>query len=205
LPAPGSNAAQTINFPTLSNTAVGRSQKLLATASSGMQVTYLSLTPDICYLLYPATGAHIQSVSKLPENGPWTCTIRATQAGDDRYVPANSVERTFNYEKASMVLVVENGTALTGAGPHAIITRVRFADSSFMSGLLSLGHTLTVQNLTPTICRVDSHGLWDRTNGIVNRTYLAGLLSGTCSLRFDFAGTADRAATSLTWNARISR
>jgi hypothetical protein len=104
-----------------------------------------------------------------------------------------------------MVLQVENSSSLTGAGPFSIITRVRLVDNDAMSGLTSLGHLLTAQSLTPNICRIDSHGLWDRTNGIVNRTSVTVLATGTCSLKFDFAGTKDRSPATLTWNATTRR
>ena len=200
-----SNTAQTITFPALVDRPLGRSQPLLATATSGLQITYTSITPTICYILYPSNGPVVQTVANLAEGIDATCTVRASQPGDDRYAPASSVDRTFKYVKAPMVLVVENAPTLNGAGPHAIITRVRLVDDVAMSGLTSLGHVLTAQSLTANICRIDSHGTWDRTNGIVNRTYVTVLASGTCSLKFDFAGTKDRAPATLTWNATVRR
>jgi hypothetical protein len=204
IPAPGSNTAQTITFPELFERSVGRSQPLLAQSSSGLQVTYMSMTPAVCLVLYPSSGPAVQTIAGVAEASEWTCTIRASQAGDDRYAPAVSVDRTFKYVKAPMVLQVENGTSLVGSGPHAIITRVRLVDNVAMSGLTSLGHLLTAQSLTPNVCKIDSHGLWDRTAGIVNRTYVTALLNGTCSLKFDFAGTKDRSPATLTWNATVS-
>jgi hypothetical protein len=205
IPAPGSNTPQTIDFPALAQRDVGRSQPLLAKASSGLQVTYLSLTPAVCLILYPSSGPSVQTIAGVADASEWTCTIRASQAGDDRYAPAVPVDRTFKYVKAAMVLQVENGTNLVGAGPHAIITRVRLVDNVAMSGLTSLGHLLTAQSLTPTVCKIDSHGLWDRTAGIVNRTNVTVLGSGSCSLKFDFAGTKDRSPATLTWNATTRR
>jgi hypothetical protein len=203
-PAPGSNIAQTIDFPALVQKDVGRSQPLLAKASSGLQITYLSMTPAVCLILYPSSGPSVQTVAGVADASEWTCTVRAIQTGDDRYATAVPVERTFKYVKAAMVLQVENSTNLFGAGPHAIITRVRLVDNVAMSGLTSLGHLLTAQSLTPSVCKIDSHGTWDRTAGIVNRTYVSGLANGTCSLKFDFAGTRDRAPATLTWRATVS-
>jgi len=124
-----------------------------------------------------------------------------TQAGDAKFSPAASVDQSFKYFKAPMVLQVENSSNLSGSGPHAIITRVRMVDNAAMSGLTSLGYLLNVTNLSPSICRIDSHGTWDKTGGIVNRTYLTALANGRCSLKFDFPGTKDLAPVSLTWNA----
>ena len=205
-PAPGSSAPQSIDFPNLVDWAPSRAQDLKAKASSGLPITYVSLTPDICWIIYPSIGPVVQRQpsAQLPDAPSWTCTVRASQPGDDRYAAAASVERSFKFLKAPMQLVVENPTTLTGVGPHAIITRVRLVDDTSMGGLTSLGHLLTAQSLTPTVCRIDQHELWDRTGGIVNRTFVTPLLNGTCSLKFDFAGTKDRAPATLTWNATIS-
>jgi hypothetical protein len=103
-----------------------------------------------------------------------------------------------------MVLQVENGTNLIGAGPHAIITRVRLVDNAAMSGLTSLGHLLAAQVLTPSVCKINSHDTWSRSGGIVNRTYVTATANGVCTLKFDFAGTRDRAPATLTWSGNVS-
>jgi len=118
--------------------------------------------------------------------------------------PASPVDRSFKYSKAPMVLQVESAPSFAGVGPHAVITRVRLVDNVAMSGLMSLGHLLRAASLTPSICAIQSHGTWDRTGGIVNRTYVTGISAGTCSLKFDFDGTKDRAPATLTWNAALA-
>ena len=75
------------------------------------------------------------------------------------------------------------------------------ADSTLMTGISSLGHLLTVQSLTPSVCRVDSNALVSLSRGTFNRIMVTELASGTCSLKFDFVGTDDRAPATLTWNA----
>lgn len=139
-----------------------------------------------------------------PAASEWTCTIRATQAGDDRYAPAVAVERSFKYVKNPMVLQVQSGSTLSGTTSQAITTAVRLADSTLMTGISSLGHLLTVQSLTFTVCRVDSNALVSLSGGTFNRTMVTVLASGTCSLKFDFVGTDDRAPATLTWNAAAS-
>lgn len=204
IPAPGSNTSQTIDFPALVDRSLGRSQPLLARATSGLQISYLSLTPSVCFVLYPSSGPAVQTTIGIADGIDLTCTIRASQAGDDRYAPAVAVDRSFKYTKAPMMLQVENAPTLNGVGPHAVITRVRLVDNVAMSGLTSLGHLLTAQSLTPAVCTIQSHGTWDRSGGIVNRTYVVGLVNGTCSLKFDFEGTKDRAPATLTWNATVA-
>ena len=203
-PAPGSNTTQTIDFPALIDWEKAQAQPLAAKASSGLQITYLSLTPEICWVLYPASGPVVQRQGKVPDAPFWTCTIRALQTGDDRYVAAQPVERSFKFLKASMVIAVTTPSSLVGAGPHQVISTLAYVDKTNMSGLTSLGSLLTVVSLTPAVCKVNSNELWDRTGGIVNRTYVAGLDNGTCSLKFDFAGSTDRQPATLTWNGTVS-
>jgi len=140
----------------------------------------------------------------LPDAPFWTCTIRATQAGDARFDAAAPVDRTFNFLKARTVIRVTSESNLVGAGPHSVLSTFGFVDSSMMSGLTSLAQLLTVSSLTPTTCRVNSNALWDRSGGVINRTLVAGLANGACTLKFDFPGSADRHPTSLTWNGIVS-
>jgi hypothetical protein len=205
-PAPGSNASQNIDFPALIDWDKPGAQALGARATSGLPVTYMSLTPDVCSIIIPSTGAVAQRLPRLPDATSWTCTIRATQAGDDRYAPATSVDRTFRFVKAPMILTSQGPSSLRGKGPHQIITTVALVDRTAMSGLASLGHLLTATSLTPTICTVANHGTWDRGRGqgIVNRTFVNGLANGECQIRFDFAGTLDRAPATTTWRGVLS-
>jgi len=128
------------------------------------------------------------------------CTIEATQPGDDRYVAAPAVRVSFNYSKAPMkITAVTAPTSLNGAGPYTFLTSVLHTETEMNSGLSSLGHLLDVTSNSPTICRVNSNVTDDRPGGIFNKTVVTALDNGTCSLRFFFAGTTTRAATTLTW------
>jgi len=95
---------------------------------------------------------------------------------------------------------------LRGKGPHQVITAVALVDRAAMSGLASLGHLFTATSLTPAICTIATHGTWDRGRGqgIVNRTFVNGLANGECQIRFDFAGTIDRAPATTTWRGILS-
>jgi hypothetical protein len=95
-------------------------------------------------------------------------------------------------------------SAMPGAGPYIFVTNVLYVDTPMNSGLASLGNLLTVTSLTPTICRVDSNVLWDRTGGIVNKTQVTALDNGTCQLSFYFPGTTTRAATTLAWSKTVT-
>jgi hypothetical protein len=197
-PGVGSNAPQFITFPAIANRSYGKSAQLPAVASSKLPIKYVSLTPSVCFIIEQlANGPAVQSA---PATGAdrVTCTVEAQQAGDDRYAAATPVRTSFFYEKAPMQLVTATAPAtLNGPGAHVFVTNVRYVEAAMNSGLASLGHMLTVTTTTPTVCRVDSNELWDRTGGIVNRTTVRALTKGTCSLTFYFPGTTQRAPSTL--------
>jgi hypothetical protein len=84
-------ASQTISFPALSNVYFGSAPvPLAATASSGLAVSYSSLTPSVCTV----SGTN----ATLLGNG--TCTIQAAQAGNANYSAATSVSQSFTVSPA---------------------------------------------------------------------------------------------------------
>lgn len=84
-------ASQSITFTQLQNKSFGDADiSLVATASSGILVSYTSQTPHVCTL----TGSTLRSV------GVGTCTVQATQAGDVNFTPAPSVEQSFTISSA---------------------------------------------------------------------------------------------------------
>ena len=201
----GSNTPQTITFPAVADRSYNKSAPLRAVATSKLPVKYTSLTPDVCFIIEQlADGPSVQS---SPATGAdrVVCSIEATQSGDDRYVAAPAVRISFNYSKAPMkITAVTAPTTLNGAGPYTFITSVLHTETDMNSGLTSLGHILDVTSNSPTICRVDSNVKYDQPGGIFNKTQVTALSAGTCSLRFYFAGTTSRAATSLIWSKGVT-
>jgi hypothetical protein len=76
---------QSITFPTPTDGYVGNSVTLMATASSGLSVTYASNTLDICTVT--DDRAALIAVG--------ACTLVASQAGDETYAAADDVAVTF--------------------------------------------------------------------------------------------------------------
>jgi uncharacterized protein (TIGR03437 family) len=88
---PGS---QTIAFAALSNIALGAPPfPLMATAASGLLVTFTSLTPAVCTIF--------GEVVTLIATG--TCTITASQAGNANYIAAASVTQSFMVNPAQTI------------------------------------------------------------------------------------------------------
>jgi hypothetical protein len=77
--------AQTITFNPISSQVQGTQLALSASASSGLTVSFASLTPTVCTV----SGTTATLVS------PGTCTIQATQAGNAQYAAATPVKQSF--------------------------------------------------------------------------------------------------------------
>ena len=83
---------QTIKFPNPGTQTVGTPQTLSATASSGLAVSFASKTSSICTV----SGTQATFVTA------GTCTIQASQAGNDTWAAAAPRWRTFTVDAASL-------------------------------------------------------------------------------------------------------
>jgi hypothetical protein len=87
--------AQTITFGALGNKPWGASPfTLSATASSGLAVSFTSLTTSVCTV----SGSTVAIVNV------GTCTIQASQAGNATYAPAQNVSQSFTITQASQTI-----------------------------------------------------------------------------------------------------
>jgi hypothetical protein len=201
----GSNTAQTITFAPIADREYGPGLYLKATTTSGLPITYKSLTPKICQILAPTEGIAVQAAYPLSGLDVANCIVEASQPGDNRFAPAISVQRSFNWIKAGMKITISRSTSMVGRGTHTVDAAVSFVDISKMGGLRSLGHALAVTSATPTVCTVISTAPSDQSGGIYSRSIVSTLSNGTCTLTFNFLGSTDRRATSLSWNSFVSR
>ena len=87
-PQPPDPVAQTITFALPSSTLVGSSLVLGGTASSGLPVDYASTTPSICSV----SGVTLTALAV------GTCSVTASQPGDDEYLPATNVAASMAVE-----------------------------------------------------------------------------------------------------------
>ena len=217
-PLPGSNTAQSITFPAIPDREYGPGYWLNATASSKLAVAYKSLTPDVCVILYPTGGISVQSLpgAKLPDKA--ICTVEASQAGDDRYAAAAPVTRSFAWRFAPMYITPyyanssarNSGLYSTTAVNYAANSTYNFVSSLLFvsgnnSGLLSIGHLLRAESVTPTVCTVLQVATQDRTGGIFTWASVKMLQKSTCTIRWSFDGSQDRLATSRDMSVLVSR
>lgn len=202
---PGSNTSQLITFGQPSDREYGPGLYLKATTTSGLPITYKSLTPTICQILYPTEGPAVQAVYPRSGLDSVTCTVEASQPGDDRYAPATPVQRSFNWIKTNMKITVSRSTSFVGRGPHIVDAAIAFSDSAKMNGMTSLGHPLVVSSTTPTVCAVTGTMPSDQRGGIFSRSTITALSNGKCTLNFTFAGTDDRRSVNSQWSANVTR
>ena len=98
---------QTISFSPPGSATVDRPVILTGTASSGLPVIYASGSTDVCTV----TG----STLTLAKAG--TCTVTASQPGDAKYAPADSVTGSFPVEKIPQTISFTPPTGATAGQP----------------------------------------------------------------------------------------
>jgi hypothetical protein len=137
-PAVGHNfqvtlATQTITFPAIPTHTFGTPVALSATASSGLAVSFASLTPTICTV----SG----TTATLLSSG--TCTIKATQAGNVDYAAAAAVAQSFTVTHEAQTITFP-----------AIPATTLVTGSVTLTATASSGLPVTYTSATPTICTV---------------------------------------------------
>ncbi len=132
-------AAQTITFTPPDGTAIGQPVTLSASASSGLAVSYRSDTPAVCTV----------SGSTVSPAAVGTCTITASQPGNDNYAAAPEVSRSFPVHSGT-VHPRKVSQAITFGPPPAAAAgqRVTLAASA-TSGL-----AVSFRSDTPSVCKV---------------------------------------------------
>ena len=126
-------ASQTINFPAIATQVAFTNVNLSATASSGLAVSFSSLTPSVCTVS--------ASTASLIAGG--TCTIQAAQAGNADYSAAPAVPQSFTVNPAAQTITFPT------------ITAAQYALTSLpLSASASSGLAVSFTSSTPTICTV---------------------------------------------------
>jgi hypothetical protein len=125
---------QTIAFPHPPDQALVAGMTVVnATASSGLAVTFASLSTAVCTV----------SGNKVTLIALGTCTLKATQAGNAYYYPAPSVSRSFAVGRASQTIAFGPlADRAIGASPVALVATA------------SSGLPVSLASLTPAVCTV---------------------------------------------------
>lgn len=126
-------ATQTLNFPAVADQTIGSAAIVLgATASSGLPVSYASVTPAVC-----AVGG--TNVTLLAAG---VCTVSADQAGNATYAAAAQAQVSFNVAKGAQSIAFG---ALAAQSVGASVALAATASS---------GLAVSYTSLTPAVCSV---------------------------------------------------
>ena len=104
-----SQASQSIAFPAIATQTVGSSFLLSASASSGLPVSFATLSPTVCAV----SGMTAKML------GAGTCILQATQPGSSNYGPAGAVTRSFTVGPAATTIAVTS-SANPGRAMHPV-------------------------------------------------------------------------------------
>ncbi len=185
-------APQSITFGALANQVLSPTVLLVnsGTTNSGLLITLTSLTPTVCEIanvILPPVPGNIRGINLLTVG---TCTLRASQSGDANFLPASSVDQSFQITAASGIAQTITFPAIANrVGPLTPLTD-RFLISG---GSASSGLKVTVISLTPAVCDTSVNFIIPGfpTPGFPSNPVGIRLLSfGTCILRATQAGDA---------------
>ena len=152
--------AQEITVSLPSSVEAGSTVTLESTATSGLPVTVSSDTPETCAV----------EDGVLVALAPGTCTVTATQAGDDAFAPAESVEHQTIIEAALDEPVPQ---VITFSLPSSILVGATLALDGTANSGLSVSYTAD----TPVTCSVAG-------------TVLTAVAPGQCQVTASQAGDA---------------
>jgi hypothetical protein len=123
--------AQTITFSSIPAQPFGKSLNLSASASSGLTVSFSSLTPSVC-------AVSVDSASMI---GLGTCIIQASQAGNSQYAAAPNVNQSFKVEIAAQTITFPT-----------IPTTQLLKGSISLNASASSDLTVSLESVTPSTC-----------------------------------------------------
>lgn len=165
---------QTVRFGDAPSLTVMGSAQASASASSGLPVRYASLTPAVCAV--DATSGLVQGLTL------GTCTLGATQPGNDRWNAAAVVTQSFPVASMTQVLSFGAPASLT------------VGDSTAVTAAASSGLTVRFASLSASVCSVSPSGL------------VTGLSSGTCTVgAYQDGGGAWAAAVPVTLGLLVNQ
>jgi predicted extracellular nuclease len=180
-------APQTITFGALANQVFSSTVLLVnsGTTNSGQTITLISLTPTVCEIanvILPPVPANIRGINLLTVG---TCTLRASQSGDTNFLPAASVDQSFQVTQAPQTITFP---PLLNQSPPSFPSPTLMRGASTSSGLRA-----TVISLTPSVCEIYGPIFVDPSPFVIppNPIGVSLLSPGTCTLRAFQAGDAN--------------
>ena len=151
--------SQTLQFGPAPTLILGQSAQVSATASSGLSVSFSSLTPAVCQVL---------DTGRVTALSTGSCVVAANQAGNADYQPAPQLTQS---------LVVQTQGLAAQSIRFGSVPALTLGGSATVTAQASSGLAVRYGSLTSQVCSVDA------TSGLVQ-----GLALGTCTVTADQAG-----------------
>ena len=133
-------AAQTITFTPPDGMTLGQPVTLSASATSGLDVSYRTDTPAACTV----SGSTISPVTV------GTCTITASQPGNDDYAPALGISRSFPVHPGFGHGIGKTPQAIAFAQPRAAVV----GQPGTLAASATSGLAVSFRSDTPSVCTV---------------------------------------------------
>jgi len=163
---------QTITFDPIPDKTYGDTPfSINATSSSGLPVSFTVIS-----------GATTVSANTVTITGAGSVSIRADQAGNDSFNPAQSVTRSFNVAKAAATIMLSNLSQTYNGTPKPAATTTNPA------GLSGVTITYNGSSTAPT-----NTGNYSVVASLTNNNYTAGNATGTLAIA--------KASQAITFNA----
>ena len=180
----------------------GAPTTLSATTKSGLPITYTTSTPSICAIATIDTATVLNYVTPLPVANSATCSVTASQAGSDTWMPASNATRTIAWMKEPTAIKWLLSAPINVAGVSADINVYSAVQSKL--GELNGGATpLEITSLTPRVCAV-SAASYQGTSTSHTRVTVKAIWNGTCQLSVKFAGNTYWLPTTTTLVASVT-
>jgi subtilisin family serine protease/phosphodiesterase/alkaline phosphatase D-like protein len=173
-PQPGASAPQSINFLSPSSREVGVLNALSVTASSGLPVTLTSTTPAVCSIVTQPNGSYAAKSETGATGSTMTCSISASQSGDDRWAAASSVTRSFSWTRKSQAITFNLPLSryYGGAATPLVATSTSALPVTFTTS-------------TPAVCKIE---MIETSTVLSYVTPLPSAASAICSVQASQAG-----------------
>ena len=166
----------------------GPATKLVATASSGLPVTFTTTTPNVCQIqTVDSASVMVPMIPAGALNNAY-CYITASQAGDGTYLPAPVWTRSVLIQKESTTIKGVWAGPITTTGTAFNLT-VSSASQPTLGENIAGTTVLGVVTRTPSICQVDKVE-YAGTSTAHSVATVKAMWNGTCQLAITYSGNS---------------
>jgi len=166
----------------------GAPTPLTGTTTSGLPITYTTTTPSICKIVTTDLGPAVAYEEPIATGNSFSCSVTASQPGDDNFMNAIPVSRTMTWNKESTSILASWVAPISETGATLNLNVVSASQPSLRE-MQSGTAPLVVTSKTPNICQVADTAYLGSTLAHTATT-VKGIWNGTCLLTVAFAGNS---------------